>query len=293
MQRIFRFLALPQPSAIVATSNDRSLSFQADALTIFMLAALAHTYRRPFSSIVCVGLRPAVGHVWTTPALQEESDGACGRVQVMCPACLRGTMTAGPDVVRGSVPSFARALTPMTQKRVVPIDGSTVSHHAVITLAIRMSCSAVASGSYCQASSGGCSKLRRSIVSSLGHDRPSDARHPVGNGNSDEFGRLLGQQPHDPGMLLRLLPGVSNNGCCTDDEQSSEIAISLLGDAAERSLPPVECCRGTSPIHVAKSRPDLKSLGSVTVEAMAVPPITPIPGTVSRRQPMSLARCWV
>ena len=32
----------------------------------------------------------------------------------------------------------------MTQKRVVPIDGSTVSHHAIITLAIRLSCSAVA-----------------------------------------------------------------------------------------------------------------------------------------------------
>src|SRR5207248_920742 len=30
-------------------------------------------------------------HVWTTPALQEESDvTACGRVQVMCPACCRG-----------------------------------------------------------------------------------------------------------------------------------------------------------------------------------------------------------
>src|SRR5215204_2071664 len=53
-----------------------------------------------------------------------------------------------------------------------------------------------------------------------------------------------------------------------------------------RSFPPVECCRGTSPIHAGKSRPELKSLGSVTVEAMAVAPITPIPGTVSRRQLM-------
>src|ERR1700757_2139160 len=121
---------------------------------------------------------------------------------------------------------------PMTQKRVVPIDGSTVSHHAIITLAIRLSRSTVASCSHCQASSGGCSKLRRSIGSSLGHDRPSDARHLVGNGNSDELGRLLGQQPHNPGMLLRMLPGISNNGCCTADEQSSEIAISLFGDAA-------------------------------------------------------------
>jgi hypothetical protein len=36
----------------------------------------------------------------------------------------------------------------MTQKRVVPIDGSTVSHHAIVTLAIRLSCSAVASCSH-------------------------------------------------------------------------------------------------------------------------------------------------
>src|ERR1700752_2484446 len=124
----------------------------------------------------------------------------------------------------------------MTQKRVVPIDGSTVSHHAIITLAIRLSYSAVASRSHCQASSGGCSELRRSIVSSLGHDRPSDARHLVGNGNGDELGRLLGQQPHDPGMLLRMLPGVSNNGCWTHDEHPREIAVSWLGGAAEPLL---------------------------------------------------------
>src|SRR3974390_1208556 len=68
--------------------------------------------------------------------------------------------------------------------------------------------------------------------------RPSDARHLVGNGNGDELGRLLGQQPYDPGMLLRMLPGISNNGCCTVDEQPSEIAISLLGDAAEPLLAP-------------------------------------------------------
>lgn len=111
----------------------------------------------------------------------------------------------------------------MTQKRVAPIDGSTVSHHAIINLAIRLSCSAVASRCHCQASSGGSSKLRRSIVSSLGHDGLSDARHLVGKGNGNELGRLLGQQPHDPGMLLRMLPGVSNNGCCTDDEQPVEI----------------------------------------------------------------------
>jgi hypothetical protein len=125
---------------------------------------------------------------------------------------------------------------PMTQKRVVPIDGSTVSHHTIITLAIRLSCSAAASRSRCQASSGGCSKLRRAIVSSLGHDCPSDACHLVGNGNGDELGRLPSQQPYDPGMLLRMPPGVLNNGCCTDHEQPSKVAVSLLGDAAEPLL---------------------------------------------------------
>src|SRR6201995_1270975 len=124
----------------------------------------------------------------------------------------------------------------MTQKRGVPIGGSTVSLHPIITPAFRLSGSPVPSLPHCQASSGGCSKLRRSIASSLGHDRPSDARHLVGNGNGDELGRLLGPQPHDPGMFLRMLPGVSNNGCCTDDEQPSEIAVSLLGDAAEPLL---------------------------------------------------------
>ena len=33
----------------------------------------------------------------------------------------------------------------------------------------------------------------------------------LATGNGDKLGRLLGQQPHDPGMLLRLLPGVSLN----------------------------------------------------------------------------------
>ena len=99
----------------------------------------------------------------------------------------------------------------MAQKRVVPIDGSTVSHHAIITLAIRLSCSAVASGSHCQASLGGCSKLRRSIVSSLGHDRPSDARHLVGNGNGDELGSAAGPKRHD-WAALRLFGAGSRSG---------------------------------------------------------------------------------
>src|ERR1700761_9639177 len=98
----------------------------------------------------------------------------------------------------------------MTQKRAILIDGSSVAHHTIITLTIRSSCAGVASRFHCQVSSGGCSKLRRSIVSSLGPNGPSNPRHVVGNGNDDELGRLLDQRPRDPRMLLRMLPSVAN-----------------------------------------------------------------------------------
>ena len=89
---------------------------------------------------------------------------------------------------------------------------------------------------------------------------------------------ILGQQPHNPGMIVRLLPGVLNNGCCTDNEQPSEIAISLLGDVPGPLVVPLAAAPST------RIRPLLYS-GS-----MAVAPITPIPGTVSRRQLISLAQ---
>jgi hypothetical protein len=65
-------------------------------------------------------------------------------------------------------------------------------------LAIRLSCSAVASSYHCQASLGGCGKFRRSTVSSLGHDSPSDSRHLVGHRNGDKLGSLLGQATSTP-----------------------------------------------------------------------------------------------
>src|SRR6516164_1912304 len=43
-------------------------------------------------------------------------------------------------------------------------------------------------------------------------------------------------------------------------------------------LPPVESCRGTSPIQAAKSRPERKTMGSDTVAAIALAPMMPMPG---------------
>src|SRR5207342_3709446 len=50
-----------------------------------------------------------------------------------------------------------------------------------------------------------------------------------------------------------------------------------------RFLPPVEFCRGTRPSQAANSRPLRKPLGSVTVAAIAVAMIGPMPGTLARR----------
>src|SRR5262245_64525131 len=83
------------------------------------------------------------GHVWTTPALQEESSDW---LAVGCKSCVRpiraALMTAGPDVVRGPGPNQKHGLDTRDPKRVLPINRSTASHHAIITLAIRKSVAA-------------------------------------------------------------------------------------------------------------------------------------------------------
>ena len=77
----------------------------------------------------------------------------------------------------------------------------------------------------------------------------------------------------------------------TDHEKTAEIGIALFADPPRRSLPPDEFCRGTRPIQAANCRPDLKSDASVTVAAIALAVIGPIPGIVSRRRLSSFERC--
>jgi len=58
----------------------------------------------------------------------------------MCPACLRGAMTAGPDVVRRPDPYQNRGLEALDPQTGSPIYSSTASHHAIITPASARSC---------------------------------------------------------------------------------------------------------------------------------------------------------
>src|SRR6266511_2173037 len=58
-----------------------------------------------------------------------------------------------------------------------------------------------------------------------------------------------------------------------------------------RSLPPVECCLGTKPIHAARLRPDENVFQSPTSATNAVATIGPTPGISSSRRLSSLERC--
>src|SRR6478736_359602 len=57
------------------------------------------------------------------------------------------------------------------------------------------------------------------------------------------------------------------------------------------SLPPLECCFGTSPIQAEKSRPDRKAFGSATLATRAVASAGPTPGISSSRLLAWLDRC--
>src|SRR5262245_54510888 len=57
------------------------------------------------------------------------------------------------------------------------------------------------------------------------------------------------------------------------------------------SLPPLECCFGTSPIQAEKSRPDWKALGSATLATKAVAQRRTTPGISSSRLLAALDRC--
>ena len=58
-----------------------------------------------------------------------------------------------------------------------------------------------------------------------------------------------------------------------------------------RSLPPVECYRGTRPIQAARLRPDENAFQSPTSATMAVATIGPTPGISSSRRLSSQERC--
>ena len=75
------------------------------------------------------------------------------------------------------------------------------------------------------------------------------------------------------------------------DQEPPQIAVAALGYPAQADLALVEFFRGTRPSEAANSRPLRKPLGSVTVAAIAVAMIGPMPGIVASRWLTGLLLC--
>ena len=127
----------------------------------------------------------------------------------------------------------------------------------------------------------------------MGQQRPGHASHLVGKCHRHDLEGPPRQELREPEIFLRILLGAPQDGMRADDKNAPQVAVALLGDRPKLLLAPVKSCRGTSPIQAAKSRPDRKTVGSATVAAIALAPMTPMPGIVSSRLLASFERCCV
>src|SRR5215467_7089878 len=81
---------------------------------------------------------PALCHVWTAPAVQEESDvSANGRVRSCIRSFIAAIVAADHDVIRGSGPIKSTRSLVAWHRTGFPDQRSTVSHHVVFTPAMR------------------------------------------------------------------------------------------------------------------------------------------------------------
>jgi hypothetical protein len=159
------------------------------------------------------------------------SCAACGRVQVMCPAC-RCSHADGPDVIRRSGPHHNNGL-----------------------------CAETLCG-FCR------SRLDRFASR---HHHPVRAFPPE---------PVLGKS--HLGRALRAIRAVL---------LASATAANLAKSSPAAPCHRLSFCRGTNLIQAANSLPDSKTEGSLTVAAIAVAPMTLMPGMLSRQRLVSLERC--
>ena len=96
----------------------------------------------------------------------------------------------------------------------------------------------------------------------------------------------------EPEIFLRILLGAPQDGMRADDKNAPQVAVALLGDRPASACPRLILSRHQSDPS-AKSRPDRKTVGSATVAAIALAPMTPMPGMVSSRLLASFERCCV
>src|SRR5262245_52733437 len=111
---------------------------RADELSTASTAALLPLYPQQRTKSVVPWANGAVCHVWTAPAVQEESDvSANGRVRSCIRPVVAAALATGHDVIRKSGPNQKHALVSRVAHNGLPDQRSTVSHHVVFTPANR------------------------------------------------------------------------------------------------------------------------------------------------------------
>src|SRR5262245_22647955 len=129
------------------------------------------------------------------------------------------------------------------------------------------------------------------IAATPGQQRPGDARHLVGKRDGHDFERSPRQKLRQPRIFLRVLPGPPQHGMCPDHKNTPQIAVALLGNRPKLLFAPGRILARDEPNPGGKIAPNRKAFGSVTVAAIALAPMMPIPGTLSSRLLASFARC--
>ena len=135
----------------------------------------------------------ALCHVWTAPAVQEESDvSANGRVRSCIRPVVAAALAAGHDVIRGSGPNQKHALVSRVAQNGLPDQRSTVSHHVYsplqtenATLGVTWLCSLLLYDR--NLSSSGSSVRLNTVDLLLGQNCPGDASGLVGDGNRNDL----------------------------------------------------------------------------------------------------------
>ena len=115
------------------------------------------------------------------------------------------------------------------------------------------------------------------------HPKSRDARGLVGQGDGREFGRFASEQRGEPAQACPLARPAAEHGGRPDHQKVRKVASPTREITPSRAFPPLECSFGVSPIHAAKSRPELKPAEPAPSSA-AGRPIGPMPGISVRRR---------
>src|SRR5215207_6385096 len=79
-------------------------------------------------------------------------------------------------------------------------------------------------------------KVRLMIDAASCHQRPGDACRLVGEGDRHFEASATSKQPLDPGILLDLLRPLQGR-LCSDDEQATDVGVTLMCDPAKTLFP--------------------------------------------------------